>query len=100
MTDHLSKHHVWRDYYREAKQATSAPMKCPYCKRQGRFAANTYEIAKRIPSVMSEGMALCHFCETPIGRQADVVLQLRSWYCGYCELCVCPACQKKQRQRR
>ncbi|KAG5476346.1 hypothetical protein LSCM1_04048 [Leishmania martiniquensis] len=73
-------------------------MKCPHCKRQGRFASNTYEIARRIPSVMAQGMALCHLCEAPLGRHADEALQLRSWYCGYCEVCVCASCQRKQRR--
>lgn len=96
--DRLGSHQVMRDYYKEAQQTASVPMKCPYCKRQGRFAANLYEVAKRIPTVMAEGMALCHVCHKPLIRQADAILQVRPWYCGYCEICLCAECQKRQRQ--
>ncbi|KAK7201167.1 hypothetical protein NESM_000177900 [Novymonas esmeraldas] len=100
MTDNISKHRVVRDYYREAQQAASLPMTCPYCKRPGRFAASTYEIAKRIPAVMAEGIARCHSCQTSMGRSSDAALQLRMWYCGYCEVCMCHSCQKTSTRSR
>ncbi|KPI85913.1 hypothetical protein ABL78_5045 [Leptomonas seymouri] len=94
MSDYLSQHQVQRDYYKESKRASIVPMDCPYCKRRGRFAANAYELAKRIPTIMAEGIALCHVCREIVMRKTDVTSQARAWYCGYCEVCICPTCQK------
>lgn len=97
MADLLSQHKVERDYYKEAKQAAMVPMDCPYCKRRGRFAANAYEVAKRIPTVMAEGVAYCHICRDLLIHRADLAAQKRPWYCGYCEICICPSCQSTRR---
>jgi hypothetical protein len=97
MTDYIGQHQVTRDYYKEAKLAAAVPMDCPYCKRRGYFAANAYELAKRIPTVMTEGIAFCHICKDIVMRREQVTSQQRAWYCGYCEICICPTCQKTRR---
>lgn len=74
-------------------------MNCPYCKQRGRFASNAYELAKRIPSIMIEGIALCQVCKSPVVQQADLAAQLRAWYCESCEVCICPRCQKSTAAR-
>ncbi|KPA86749.1 hypothetical protein ABB37_00827 [Leptomonas pyrrhocoris] len=98
MGDFLSQHQVQRDYYRESRQGAVVAMDCPYCKRRGRFAANAYELAKRIPTIMTQGIALCHGCQDVVLSTAELVTQKRAWYCEYCEICLCPTCQKARRK--
>lgn len=77
--------------------AAAVPMDCPLCHRRGRFASNAYELAKRFPNVMAEGVVFCHICHKIVVQKTSGLVHARAWYCSYCEICICPECQPTRR---
>ncbi|CCW70210.1 unnamed protein product [Phytomonas sp. Hart1] len=83
-----------KDYYTEALRKRK-PVHCPICRHRGRLTKNLYEIGRRIPSVLTEGMAFCHICKEYIINQESRTLGDIFWYCELCEVCLCGRCQRK-----
>lgn len=91
--DYASKA-VSKEYYRPSPLLSRPPMLCPLCKRRGRFAVNGYEVGKRIPSVLQQGVGLCYRCKEAIVRFQAIGDELRPWFCEHCEIMLCRKCQK------
>lgn len=83
-----------KDYYKESLTAKARPRNCPHCGRMGHFATNWYEVGKRLPLVMAEGVTLCDNCKGSAQRADDVLHGMRIWYCSGCAICLCGTCQR------